>query len=112
MARRAAELQGQKRHSEAHAVVRELADVVGQWEGRLRAFRAFRATEEPTRAPQEAVYVDPRLPVPDRVERRDKNKAQGLGVVLVPDGVEQRLGRLEQQIGEILKRLDQRSDGK
>jgi hypothetical protein len=123
LARRAAELEGQKRYSEAHAVVRELADVVGQWEGRLRAFTppasdtaatgggsklagsafAKGATMgHPVIAPRPGASAGVGLPNPGAGDR---------SLTPVQDNVEQRLERVEQQLDEILKRLDRRADG-
>lgn len=161
LARRAEELQGQKRHAEAQAVVREVVDVVAQWEGRLRAERAFHkstgggvstgSAAEPSnntnnvatgaggssgsafgtsnteggasfargqsgiaaRSAAPLAVTPPNEFVTRKVAITRGRPAAPRAVAPNPgaETVEQRLGRVEQQLGEILKRLDRRADG-
>jgi RNA polymerase sigma factor (sigma-70 family) len=127
LAERAGRLEGEKRYSEAQAVVVELADVVGQWAGRLGGSR--HSAKPPVRVE----------PPGSPVGTSDNNGPNSLGpvaggiagpsVAAGPGGsapppptpvadpsgpagesVEQRLARVEQQLAEILKRLDGRAE--
>jgi RNA polymerase sigma factor (sigma-70 family) len=149
LARRAAELHAQQSHSEAYAVVRELADVVGRWEARLRPGRVGRANQKQsggsvkagsafdTGSNDERPHIDIHTEATDAggtagsafgandnknrpLFSRGHGGSAGVGPA-APIGVhpsahgaetvEQRLERVEQQLREILKRLDRRADG-
>lgn len=119
LARRAAELQEQKKYTEADGALGELSDVVDQWKRRLRDELAYHAYHQSIVGGGNAgFYYGPR-----NNKNKDLTVAGGSTAQMLqcarchvhkPDPVsdkEQRLERVEQQLDEILKTLKRRADG-